>query len=113
MTPPIDIRSDHLRIVQDVLRQHLPDGVKVWVFGSRASWTTKDSSDLDLALEGETCVPRRSLAMLEAAFEESDLPFAVDIVDLSRIGKRFRQIVTKQRVPLSRTGSGSISRPTH
>ena len=110
MTPPIDIRSDHLRIVQDVLRQHLPDGVKVWVFGSRASWTTKDSSDLDLALEGETCVPRRSLAMLEAAFEESDLPFAVDIVDLSRIGKRFRQIVTKQRVPLSRTGSGSISR---
>ena len=105
MTPPIDIRAEHLRIVQDVLRQHLPNGVKVWVFGSRASWMTKDSSDLDLALEGEACVLPRTLSMLEAAFEESDLPFAVDIVDISRIGKSFRQIVAKQRIPLPMTGS--------
>ena len=105
MTPPIDIRAEHLRIVQDVLRQHLPNGVKVWVFGSRASWMTKDSSDLDLALEGETCVLPRTLSMLEAAFEESDLPFGVDIVDISRIGKSFRQIVAKQRIPLPMTGS--------
>ena len=48
-TRPVDIRPDHLEIVQGILREHLPAGVKVWVFGSRANWTTKDSSDLDLA----------------------------------------------------------------
>ena len=100
MTPPIDIRPDHLRIVREVLHRRLPAGVKVWVFGSRAGWATKDSSDLDLALEGETPIPRRSLSALETAFEDSDLPYAVDVVDLGRIGERFRRIVIKQRVPL-------------
>ncbi len=86
MTPPPDIGADHLRIVRDVLRRHLLDGVKVWVFGSRATWMTKDSSDLDLALEGDTGIAQRRLSELEAAFEDSDLPFAVDIVDVKRIG---------------------------
>ncbi len=100
MTTPIDIRADHLRIVQDVLRRHLPDGVKVWVFGSRATWATKDSSDLDLALEGNGEIPARSLTALESAFEDSDLPYAVDIVDVKRIAGRFREIVATQRVLL-------------
>ncbi len=100
MTPPIDIRADHLRIVQDVLHRHLPGGVRVWVFGSRANWMTKDSSDLDLALEGDTSIAEQHLFAMEAAFEDSDLPFAVDIVDVRRIGERFRRIVTEQRVQL-------------
>ncbi len=111
MTPPIDIRADHLRLVQDVLHRHLPDGVTVWVFGSRATWMTKDSSDLDLALDGETEIPRRSLSALEAAFEDSDLPFAVDIVDVKRISGRFREIVAQQRVRL-RTGEQASPWPT-
>ena len=109
LTPPVDIRGDHLRIVQDVLRRHLPDGVTVWVFGSRATWMTKDSSDLDLALEGDTAIPARSLFTLEVAFEDSDLPFAVDIVDVRRINERFRRIVAQQRVRLPESDG---SRPT-
>ena len=52
MTSPVDIRPDHLEIVQGILREHLSAGSKVWVFGNRANWTTNESSDLDLALEG-------------------------------------------------------------
>ena len=100
MTTPIDIRTDHLRIVHDVLARHLPDGVRVWVFGSRATWATKDSSDLDLALEGDGEITARSLAALESAFEDSDLPYAVDVVDIQRINEPFRRIVAEQRVPL-------------
>ena len=105
MATPIDIRADHLRIVRDVLARHLPDGVRVWVFGSRATWATKDSSDLDLALEGDGAIPVRSLAELEAAFEDSDLPYVVDVVDVKRIGERFRKIVAQQRVPLPENAS--------
>lgn len=50
LTNRVDIRPDHLEIVQGILRKHLPEDVKVWVFGSRAHGTTRDSSDLDLAL---------------------------------------------------------------
>ena len=100
LTSPVDIRPDHLEIVQDILCEHLSDNVKVWVFGSRANWTTKDSSDLDLAVEGDTRLDLKTISALEIAFEESDLPYTVDIVDLNRIGDSFRQIVKSQMVPL-------------
>ena len=100
MTSPVDIRPDHLEIVQDILIKNLPAGVKVWVFGSRANWTTKDSSDLDLALEGEGKLSHTVLGALKDAFEDSSLPYTVDVVDFNRIGDAFKQIVELQRVPL-------------
>ncbi len=104
MTSPVDIRPDQLEIVQDILREHLPAGVKVWVFGSRANWTTKDSSDLDLALEGEGKLNHRVLGALKDAFEDSTLPYTVDVVDFNRIGDSFKQIVELQRTPLPLDG---------
>ena len=74
LTSPVDIRADHLEIVQDILRSHLPARFEVWVFGSRATWTTKDSSDLDLAVAGPSKLDYRVMSDLEIAFEESDLP---------------------------------------
>ena len=108
MTSPVDIRPDHLAIVQGILREHMPGGVKVWVFGSRASWTTKDSSDLDLALECESKLSHKVLGALKDAFEDSTLPYTVDVVDLNRIGDSFREIVESQKVPLviDRHGTG-------
>ena len=99
-TSPVDIRPDHLEIVQEILRVHLPAGFKVWVFGSRANWTTKDSSDLDLAVEGAVRLDHKSMIGLEVAFEESDLPYTVDVVDLKAVSSGFRQIVEDQRLSL-------------
>ena len=100
LTSPVDIRPDHLEIVQGILREHLPVGVKVWVFGSRANWTTKDSSDLDIALEGETKLSHKLLGALKDAFEDSTLPYTVDVVDLHAVSHAFKQIVKEQRVAL-------------
>ena len=103
-TSPVDIRPDHLAIVQGILRVHLPAGFKVWVFGSRANWTTKDSSDLDLAVEGAAKLDHKAMVGLEVAFEESDLPYTVDVVDLKAVSSNFRQIVEGQRVLLPSMG---------
>ena len=105
MTSPVDIRPDQLEIVQDILLKHLPADVKVWVFGSRANWTTKDSSDLDLALEGESKLSHKVLGALKDAFEDSALPYTVDVVDLNRIGESFRRIVELQRTHLPLNGT--------
>lgn len=101
MTSLVDISPVHLKIVQDILRENLPPGVAVWVFGSRANWTTRDSSDLDLALEGDSAIDHGIMVALETAFEESNLPYTVDVVDLSQLGNRFRQIVETQKISLS------------
>ena len=112
MTSPVDIRPDHLEIVRDILLKHLPAGVKVWVFGSRANCTTKDSSDLDLALGSESKLSHKVLGALKDAFEDSALPYTVDVVDLNRIGDSFRQIVESEKVPLAidRDGTGQHAR---
>ena len=104
MTSPVDIRPDQLEIVQHILLKHMPAGVKVWVFGSRANWTTKDSSDLDLALEGQGKLSHKVLGALKDAFEDSSLPYTVDVVDFNRIGDSFKQIVESQRTPLPLDG---------
>ena len=112
MTSPVDIRPDQLEIVQDILLKHLPAGVKVWVFGSRANWTTKDSSDLDLALGGESKLSHKVLGALKDAFEGSALPYTVDVVDLNRIGDSFRKIVESQKVLLPVDGEGTQHVPS-
>ena len=99
-TSPVDIRPDHLETVQDILREHLPADVKVWVFGSRANWTTKDSSDLDIALESENKLSHKLLGALKDAFEDSTLPYTVDVADLNAVNHAFKQIVEDQKVPL-------------
>ena len=103
-TSPVDIRPDHLAIVQEILHVHLPAGFKVWVFGSRANWTTKDSSDLDLAVEGAAKLDHKAMVGLEVAFEESGLPYTVDVVDLKAVSSNFRRIVEGQRVLLPSMG---------
>ena len=85
--------------MRNVLREYLPPDVNVWVFGSRANWTAMDSSDLDLALEGDSKLGRKTMVALEDAFEDSSLPYTVDVIDLNGISDSFRRIVVAQRVP--------------
>lgn len=100
MNSPVDVSPNHLDTVLDILYKHLPADVKVWVFGSRADWTTKDSSDLDLALEGDSTLDYGTIMALETAFEESSLPYKVDVIDINQISDNFRKIVDAQKVHL-------------
>ena len=100
MIQPVDLRPDHLRIVKKILRECLPENVKASVFGSRANGTTRHSSDLDLVLEGDARLDSKCLSALASAFEESDLPYTVDVVDINRIKGRFKEIVAAQKMPL-------------
>ena len=86
---PIDLEAHLLHQVQDVLRKYVPE-CEVWVFGSRANNKAKRFSDLDLALVSPTALPVRRLALLASAFEESDLPIKVDLVDLQSSSPAFR-----------------------
>ena len=88
----VDLRPDHWDIVRSALRQHVPDR-EVLVFGSRATWTAKEYSDLDLAIMGEEPLSLRVVSALDQALGESDLPFKVDIVEWATIDEGFRRIV--------------------
>ena len=86
MTSPVDIRPDHLEIVQGILREHLSAGSKVWVFGNRANWTTNESSDLDLALEGDGEISLKVLGGLKDASRTRLFPTRLTLLTSTGLG---------------------------
>ncbi|MEY2341913.1 restriction endonuclease subunit S [Acidithiobacillus sp. IBUN Pt1247-S3] len=107
MTPLLDVRADHLKIVQDILHKFVPER-EVWAFGSRAKWLAKEYSDLDLCVVGDTPLGFRTLGLLEEAFEDSDLPYKVDVVDWATTSESFRKIIERDRVVVQKAGRGWV-----
>jgi predicted nucleotidyltransferase len=96
----INIELNHQRIVLDILREHLPPGVRIWVFGARACGRARRYSDPDLAIDAGRRLTIDERATLREAFDECDLPYKVDIVDWQAISDNFRQIIDQERVAL-------------
>ena len=91
----IDLNPKHFEIVQHILAKHVP-GCEVRAFGSRVKWTAKDYSDLDLAVVGSKPLTLRQTGQLAEAFEESNLPIRVDILDWHTISEEFKKIITEE-----------------
>ena len=95
----IDLAPHHLETVKRILAEHLPDS-EVRAFGSRATWTAWEYSDLDLAVVSPEPLDWDRRARLREAFEESDLPIRVDIVDWESLSDGFRQTIVGDCVVL-------------
>ena len=97
MIGSIDLNPNYLATVERILADHVP-ACEVRAYGSRATWTAKDYSDLDLAVGGDEPVDRITLGRLREAFEESDLPMRVDVLDWHAIPESFREVIKRQYV---------------
>ncbi|RKU26900.1 restriction endonuclease subunit S [Candidatus Poribacteria bacterium] len=91
----IDLNPKHFETVQHILAKHVP-GCEVRAFGSRVKWTAKDYSDLDLAIVGSKPLTLRQTGQLAEAFEESNLPMRVDVLDWHTISEEFKEIITEE-----------------
>lgn len=97
----IDLSPEHRAIVEAIVARRLP-GRRVLVFGSRASGRARRHSDLDLAIAGP--VPDAlTLAELRLDFEESDLPFKVDVLALEEAPARLRREIERCSEPIAGT----------
>lgn len=85
----IDLAPQYLATVRGILLRNAP-GVPVYAFGSRATQRARKFSDLDLALAPKQSLDWRVLAHLREAFEESDLPIMVDVIDWTRASPEFK-----------------------
>lgn len=90
----IDVLPHYLEIVLKILQKHVPE-CEVRAFGSRITRTVKPYSDLDLAVVGKEKLANKTLYALKDDFEESDLPFRVDVLDWCSISKEFREVIEK------------------
>ena len=95
----IDISATQRNTVLSLLKRHLP-GTETWVYGSRIKWTARPQSDLDLVVFA-TPEHRRRIGALREAFEESDLPFRVDLFVWDEVPEEFRQEIESEHVVLA------------
>ncbi|HLG59329.1 MAG TPA: restriction endonuclease subunit S [Vicinamibacterales bacterium] len=95
----IDVSPSDLEIVTHILRRHVPDR-EVVAFGSRAKWTAKQNSDLDVAVLGDKPLAASTMAALKDDFDKSSVPFSVDVVDWATTKDSFREVIRRDSVLL-------------
>ena len=91
----IDLKDSELAQVRRILAEYLP-GWEVRAFGSRVAGRAKPWSDLDLAVAGPEPVGWNRLGRIFEAFQESELPFRVDILDWHNLSPAFRQVIERE-----------------
>ena len=94
----IDITAEQRKTVLALLARHLPN-TTAWVYGSRVKWTSRPESDLDLVVFAKPEQERR-VSDLREAFEESNLPFRVDLFVWDTVPEQFRKRIEAEHVVL-------------
>ena len=98
MRSVIDLTPAQRRSILRLIEAHLPH-TDVWAYGSRVKWTSQPASDLDLvAFAGPE--QRRQVVALREAFEESDLPFRVDLLVWDEIPEAFQEEIDAEHAAL-------------
>jgi len=80
-----------LERIKKVLSQRKVRGV-VYLFGSSVRDDYRRTSDIDLAIDSPD---RGVVTILRSDFEELDIPYKVDLVDLSEVGESLREEILK------------------
>ena len=79
------LSDDHLKIIRDILSRFFDRIDRVALFGSRAMGAHRPNSDVDMVLYGS--LDAAMTDRIWTLFDESSLPFRVDVVSYALIEK--------------------------
>ena len=100
----IDLTAAQRKEVAALLQRYLPD-TEVWAYGSRVKCTAKPHSDLDMVAFASK-EQSQAVANLREAFEESYLPFRVDLFVWDEAPEEFRKNIEEARVVMQEKKKG-------
>ena len=98
LNPAIDISTDQRKTILELLGRYLPN-TTAWVYGSRVKWTSRPQSDLDMVVFA-TPEQHHKVSDLREAFEESNLPFRVDLFVWDEVPEQFCKEIEVEHVVL-------------
>ena len=81
--------------------------VDVLLFGSRATGAAREFSDIDLCLKSTRPISLAELSAWKEKFQNSNIPYKVDLVSYEDLSEDFRQLISKTAVPLLKTPSAT------
>jgi predicted nucleotidyltransferase len=91
------IRMDkqHLDMIKSILIKY---PYTFYAFGSRTKGNQQPFSDFDICFIEP--IPHDVLRSIHQEFEESNIPFKIDIIDFKRASPEFQKIIQKDLVPI-------------
>ncbi|MBI4351726.1 MAG: nucleotidyltransferase domain-containing protein [Elusimicrobia bacterium] len=92
----LDVKEEDLAVIREILKKRVPGAVAI-AFGSRVAGTAVPQSDLDLALKADGRLDFAVLGNIKMDFEESVLPFRVDVLDWASLSPEFKKIIESHR----------------
>ncbi len=99
--PRIMLEPHEHAFIMKLLHEHIPEGCEVYLFGSRTTGNARKYSDVDIALRnGDAKTDSPTMRKLRDAFEFSNFPYRVDIIDLNDIQKSFYDSIQNDLVML-------------
>ncbi|MBI2092106.1 MAG: nucleotidyltransferase domain-containing protein [Deltaproteobacteria bacterium] len=79
----------------DAILEFIPVKIEIYFAGSRISGSARASSDLDILIKGTAPIDLTSLSQIKEKFEESNLPFKVDVLDYHRCSPQMIKNISK------------------
>ena len=101
LKPKIDLTDQELKYIKSQISKNLKN-CTASLFGSRVSGNSRKTSDLDICVRSSSGEPISIIALgdLREIFQESNLPFTVDLVDYHEMSEEFRKIALKNEYSL-------------
>ena len=92
----IHMDEQHLEVIKAILKKY---PYTFYAFGSRTKGTQRPLSDLDICFMED--IPWNVRSHIDEDFEESDLPFTVDVIDWNTSDADFKAKIKKDLIQIS------------
>ncbi|MDI3257126.1 MAG: nucleotidyltransferase domain-containing protein [Kyrpidia sp.] len=92
-------RSSVLDQVRRMAVEHVSGtDIQVYLFGSWARGEERKTSDIDIGLWSKSPLPPETVMSLREKFEESSIPYRVDVVDLTKVDREFLDTIRQEGI---------------
>jgi type I restriction enzyme S subunit len=94
----INLEDKYLASLKNILKNGLgKTKCEVLLFGSRASGKNNKTSDIDIVVKSQEPITAL-ISYIKELFEESNIPYKVDVLEYHRTGETLRKNIDKEGV---------------
>lgn len=71
---------------------------KIYLFGSRATGTHSEWSDIDLAIDAKKKLPRSIVDEIKSIIKGSNIPYKVDVLDINYVSNDMSKSILDEKI---------------
>ena len=94
------IEEDILKKIVKLIKSCFPDA-NIYLFGSRANGSFRETSDIDIAIDAGVEQKRTLISEVSDILNASHIPYSIDILDLNSLDLNFKKNILTNGLKIS------------